>query len=140
MDGAHAGGGLILSKTDLLNHAGIWSDFKAIKKGNRKAADVSFISAIFRLRSKGCMLKCLRKIFETIMEQKEEKCPENKSSAPLEIISSGTTAIACASGGALLGTSLAGPIGGVIGAVASGVAGFLISGSHSTQTTTRHDK
>jgi len=71
------------------------------------------------------------------MEQKKEEHSDVKPNDWLEIISSGTTAMACASGGALLGTSLAGPVGGIVVAVASGIAGFLISGSQSAQP---HDK
>lgn len=63
------------------------------------------------------------------MESKADKPVEAKDSTHFEFISSGTTAMACASGGALIGTTIAGPVGGVIGAVASGVVGFWISGS-----------
>jgi hypothetical protein len=45
-----------------------------------------------------------------------------------------TTGIAFASGGAAIGTFLGGPIGATVGALGSGVIGFLVSGSH-----THHD-
>jgi hypothetical protein len=40
-----------------------------------------------------------------------------------------TTGIAWASGGAVIGTFL-GPVGTTVGALASGVVGFMVSGSH----------
>jgi hypothetical protein len=74
------------------------------------------------------------------MEQKEEEHAKTKPNHWLEIISNGTTAIACASGGALLGTTIAGPVVGIAAAIVSGVAGFLISGSHSAPAAPPHDK
>jgi hypothetical protein len=104
---------------------------------SRKRIALSLITANFRLRPKAFMVECLRNIFHMITEQKEEKHSEIKATDRLEIISNGTTAMACASGGALLGTTFAGHVGGVVIAVASGIAGFLISGSHSVAP---HDK
>jgi hypothetical protein len=78
----------------------------------------------------------------SIMEPKDQltlKAVENKRgyATSYAVFSNGSTAIACASGGALLGTNIAGPVGGFIGAIISGVAGYLLSGSH---TSAPHDK
>ena len=56
--------------------------------------------------------------------------PEERKSEILENFSERmTTGVALASGGAAVGAFL-GPVGATVGALASGVVGFLVSGQH----------
>ena len=56
--------------------------------------------------------------------------PEKKSDGFQSFSDRMTAAIALASGGAAIGTFFGGPIGAGVGAVVSGVTGFLVSGAH----------
>ena len=57
--------------------------------------------------------------------------PEEKKSEGFQGFSERmTTGIAYASGGAAIGTFIAGPAGATVGALLSGVTGFIVSGSH----------
>ena len=56
--------------------------------------------------------------------------PEKKSDGFQNFSDKMTAGIAIASGGVAIGTFFGGPVGGAVGAVVSGVAGFLMSGSH----------
>jgi hypothetical protein len=73
--------------------------------------------------------------YMNIQPQVLQKPEEKKSDGFQNFSEKMTTSIAFASGGAAIGTFFGGPVGATVGALVSGVAGFVVSGSHNDSKT-----
>jgi hypothetical protein len=109
-------------------------DGNAPQKHDRQAFVAPFSGTTFCLLSKGFMLHCFGKVFQVMMESKSYvsgQAPNEEGKRPdtFEIISSGTnTGIMYATGSAVIGSAVAGPVGAVVGAIVGAIVGGYIGG------------
>ena len=77
------------------------------------------------------MINWIKKLINMdVQPQTLQKAGEKKSEGFQDFSDRITTGIAYASGGAAIGTFIAGPVGATLGALVSGVAGLIMSGKH----------